>query len=75
VEQRSAVSARAYRSARTFAPLIDKGLADVAAGRVKDFDAAWHHRAREEAISRPLVLRLTDAADDLACLPVFGSGT
>ena len=37
---------------------IDKGLADVAAGRVKDFDATSVIERGEEAVSRPLVLRL-----------------
>ena len=42
---------------------IDKGLSDIAEGRVKKFDA---HRTGEETISRPLALRLRDAPFFLA---------
>lgn len=48
---------------------IDKGLADVVAGRVKDFDAKKivERGRKEEVISEPLVLRLIDTAEaDLA---------
>ena len=47
---------------------IDRGLADVAEGRMQDFDAARIIERGEKAIiSRPLALRLTDAAEaDLA---------
>ena len=46
---------------------IDAGLADVAAGGVQKLRRCSHRRAREEAISRPLTLRVTDAAEaDLA---------
>ena len=46
---------------------IDKGLADLAAGRVKTFDAKAIVYAGEKAISRPVRLRLTEAAEaDLA---------
>jgi hypothetical protein len=37
---------------------IEKGLADLAAGRVEDFDAARIIK-REEVVIRPLALRLT----------------
>lgn len=41
---------------------IDRGLADVVAGRVKDFDPAAIVERGKQAIGRPYALRLTDTA-------------
>ena len=46
---------------------IEKGLADLAEGRVKDFDAARIIKRGKKLFSEPLALRLTGAAEaDLA---------
>ena len=46
---------------------IDRGLSDVAEGRVQDFDATRIINRGRALFSRPLALRLTDAAEaDLA---------
>ena len=46
---------------------IDKGLADVAAGRMKDFDTKKIVERGRKLLATPLILRLTDTAEaDLA---------
>ena len=54
---------------------IDAGLADVAAGRVKDFDAARIVERGRKLLAEPLTLRLTQTAEaDLAEIWFYVAG-